>query len=293
MKLSDAGLAVLKGFEGYHRKVDPSNPESDCVAYQCQVGKNADGSPVYDGKWTLGYGCTEGVTEGMRWTYAQAIDALRRELAKHEAHVTRLVTVDLTQEQFDALTLFCYNVGPGGHRDPETGKITPGLSTSTLLRKLNAGDYEGAAEQFGAWTGSNGVKRVPGLVSRRAAERALFLTPPTIEAPWMPQTVAPEPAPAKQAHHEADQQLSGESFWYAIRRLALRNAQPVTGAAMLTGGLAQLPDIRIPSFDQIERIAAFLQANGWRWSLTALVIAVALETLQAAKRAPVVNGDGA
>lgn len=281
MHASDAALVVLKRLEGYHQKIDPTNPESDCIAYQCKVGANPDGTPIYDGKWTIGFGCTEGVTEGTRWTYTQAIDALRQELAKHEAHVARLVTVDITQAQFDALTLFSYNIGKQA------------FSTSTLLRKLNAGDYAGAAQEFDRWVNSNGVKRVPGLVSRRAAEKALFTTAPTIEAPWMPQTVAPEPAPANQAHHEADEQLKSESVWYAVRRFLLRNAQPVTGSTVLGLSMAQLPTIRVPSLDDIERVAAFLQANGWRMSLLALAVAVALETIQASKRAPIVNEEKA
>lgn len=288
MNLSDAGLALLKGFEGYHTKVDPANPESDCVAYQCRVGTSADGSPVYDGKWTIGYGCTEGVTEGMRWTHAQALEALRRELAKHEAHVTRLVSVALTQPQYDALVLFCYNVGPGGYRDPATGKVTQGLSTSTLLRKVNAGDFAGAAEEFDKWTGSNGVKRVPGLVARRAKERALFVSQ-GVDAPWMPQTVAIDPVSDRVAHHEADEKLRSENPWYALRSFLLRYAQPVTGSTVLGLSASQLPEVRVPSLDDIERVATFLQTHGWRWSLAALVVAVALETLQAAKRAPIVN----
>lgn len=281
MQLSDAGLALLKRFEGYHQKIDPANPESDCIAYQCKVGTKPDGSPIYDGKWTIGYGCTEGVVEGMRWTHAQALEALRQELAKHAEGVARVVTVDLTQEQFDALTLFSYNVGAAA------------LASSTLLRKLNAGDLAGAAPEFDKWVNSNGVKRVPGLVSRRAAEKALFMTPPTIEAPWMPQTVAAEPPPAKQAHHEADEQLKSESLWYAARRFLLRHAQPATATGLFTASALQLPEVRVPSLDDIERVATFLQTNGWRLSLAALVVAVVLETLQAAKRAPVVNEEKA
>lgn len=76
--------------------------------------------------------------------------------------VAEMVEVPLTQNQFDALVSFAFNVGEGA------------LAESTLLRKLNAGDYIGAADEFGKWVKADG-EVLPGLVSRRAAERALFL----------------------------------------------------------------------------------------------------------------------
>ena len=176
MQISQAGLEFITSFEGYHTAL----PNGDCKAYRCQIGQGKD-----DGVWTIGFGCTEGVTGGMVWTRQQAEDAFRRELAKHEKAVERLSTVDLNQNQFDSLVSFSFNVGSGA------------LSKSTLLKKLNAGDFEGAARQFPSWVNSNGVKRVPGLVRRRAAEAALFRKP--VEAspePDMPQAVdVPSAAP--------------------------------------------------------------------------------------------------
>lgn len=273
MNTSETALQQLKELEGYHK----ARSDGSCEAYRCVVGKDAKGNPVYDGKWTIGYGCTEGVSDGMRWTHAEAEAALRRELAKHEAAVTKLVIVDLAQGQFDALCLFSYNVGSGA------------LASSTLLRKLNSGDYAGAAGEFDRWTGSAGVKNVPGLVARRAAEKVLFARPDTGDNPWMPQTVVAEPVPDKLAHHEADEQLAGNDGWYGLRRLLLRTAQPGTALGFLGVSAAQLSAIRIPSLEEIERVGAFLTANGWRMSLAALVAAIILETLQAAQRAPIVN----
>ena len=80
---------------------------------------------------------------------------------EYETAVTRYVTVSLTQGQFDALVDFAYNAG------------AQNLRTSTLLKKLNAGDYAGAAKEFDKWVNANG-KKLPGLVKRRALERALF-----------------------------------------------------------------------------------------------------------------------
>ncbi len=95
-------------------------------------------------------------------TEAQAEQMLTEDLVRFERIVERLVRVRVNQGQFDALVSFTYNVGEGN------------FTNSTLLRKLNAGDTAGAAEQFARWVHASG-KVLPGLVKRRAAERAMFL----------------------------------------------------------------------------------------------------------------------
>lgn len=157
-KLSDAGVDLIKSFEGYHRAL----PDGSCVAYRCPAGV-----------WTLGFGNTVGIKPGMVWTRDEAEAALRRELATFEAGVVRLVTVPLNQNEYDALVSFAYNCGLGA------------LERSTLLRKLNAGDREGAADAFGMWT-KGGGRVLPGLVRRRKAEAALFLTPVGDDEPAQP-----------------------------------------------------------------------------------------------------------
>ncbi|EDH9820259.1 TPA_asm: lysozyme, partial [Salmonella enterica subsp. enterica serovar Typhimurium] len=84
-------------------------------------------------------------------------------LVGYENDVSRLVKVKLTQGQFDALVSFAYNLGART------------LSSSTLLRKLNSGDYAGAADEFLRWNKAGG-KVLNGLTRRREAERALFLS---------------------------------------------------------------------------------------------------------------------
>ena len=88
---------------------------------------------------------------------------LRQDVAESERAVNQHVHVPLTQHQFDALVSFVFNLGAGNFR------------TSTLLKKLNARDYDGAAQEFGRWVQAGG-KTLPGLVRRREAESALFLT---------------------------------------------------------------------------------------------------------------------
>lgn len=139
MQISKAGLDLIKKFEGLYLK-----------AYRCPAGVP-----------TIGYGHTAGVAMGQTITQQQADDYLRRDVRQFERAVARLVTVPLTQGQFDALVSFAFNLGEGA------------LAQSTLLRLLNAGDYAGAAAQFDRWNKAGG-RVLPGLVRRRAAERALF-----------------------------------------------------------------------------------------------------------------------
>jgi lysozyme len=110
---------------------------------------------------TLGWGHTSGVRLGMTCTREQADMWLESDVSWAVATVNRLATVLLNQNQFDALVDFVFNVGSGQ------------LGGSTLLRKLNSGDFEGAAQQFKVWKYAGGIA-VPGLVNRRSAEEKMF-----------------------------------------------------------------------------------------------------------------------
>ncbi|WNJ77764.1 lysozyme [Cedecea neteri] len=146
MQISDKGIALIKQFEGC------------CLtAYQDSVGV-----------WTIGYGWTnpvdgKQVKAGMTITQEVAERLLKTGLVSYENDVSKLVKVKLTQGQFDALVSFTYNLGARS------------LSTSTLLKKLNAGDYRGAADEFPRWNKAGG-KVLAGLTRRREAERSLFLS---------------------------------------------------------------------------------------------------------------------
>ena len=148
MKISEKGLFMIERFEGCLLKA----------------------SNKLDGVWTIGYGQTgryygKRVRKGMTTTKALAHAWLRDHSIKtYEDAVTQAVKVSLNQNQFDALVSFAYNVGVGA------------LKQSTALRRLNAGDYAGAADALTMWTKCNG-KVLAGLVRRRKEERALFLTP--------------------------------------------------------------------------------------------------------------------
>jgi lysozyme len=170
MKLSDAGLALVRDFEGFRSSAYP-DPGS------------RDGLPI-----TIGYGSTRWpdgspIQLGQTVTRERAEAMLRNEIADTERAVSAAVTVPLSQSQFDALASFTYNLGAGA------------LRSSTLLRKLNAGDYASAADEFGRWINNDGVP-MEGLRRRRAAERAMFLSaqPVTVgERPQAPASPPPEP----------------------------------------------------------------------------------------------------
>lgn len=145
MNISDQGINAIKLFEGSNKKGDLH------YAYQCSAGV-----------WTCGFGSTGGVTKDTVWTEAQAQSALAHDLLRFESAVRNAVTVPLSQNQFDALVSFTFNLGEGN------------LRKSTLLRLLNASDYVGAAGQFPRWDWVNG-KPNAGVRRRRVAEQEIFI----------------------------------------------------------------------------------------------------------------------
>ena len=147
--INERGLALIKAFEGLHLQ-----------AYKDAVGI-----------WTIGWGHTGivhqdgSVHEGRTITEEQAEELLKYDLRNFERAVARLVTVPLDDDQFAALVSFAFNLGEGN------------LQKSTLLKKLNAGDYASAAEEFGKWNQAGG-QVLAGLVRRRESEQRLFLGEP-------------------------------------------------------------------------------------------------------------------
>ena len=182
MNISDEGLRLIKSFEGYHTRLK----DGSCTAYQTYLGKDRYGRKKYDIP-TIGYGCTEGIKMGMVWTEAEAEAGLRREIAKFESAVNRLVTVTINSNEFDSMVSLAYNIGIGN------------FQKSTVLKRLNKGDRAGAAQAFHLFNKAQGIV-LKGLVSRRAREAAMFLKPVSQpEEPFMPQSVEasrpPLPAP--------------------------------------------------------------------------------------------------
>ena len=138
-----AGVNMIKSFEGLHLD-----------AYYDAVGIP-----------TIGYGHIEGVYMGMSISEAEAEELLRQDLERFEVAVQDAVEVEINDDQFDALVSFCFNLGAGS------------LFSSTLLKLLNKGDYEKAADEFPRWNKAGGQPLL-GLTRRRLSERALFLSKP-------------------------------------------------------------------------------------------------------------------
>lgn len=168
MKMSQAGLDnLLKKFEGCKLK-----------AYKDPIGI-----------WTIGYGHTSAagepiVKEGLTITQAEAEEILRRDLGRYEVPVAALVKVDLEQHQFDVLVDFAYNAGVGN------------LKSSTLLKKVNAEDFDAVPKELMKWTKAAG-KELPGLVRRRQAESAWWSAHQDQPAAQPEHRVEPDPVPVK------------------------------------------------------------------------------------------------
>jgi lysozyme len=145
-EINARGVELIKHFEGLY-----------LTAYRCPAGV-----------WTIGYGHTgiehqDGtVRPGRKITKEEAEELLRHDMREFGTRVAPLVKVPLNDDQFSALVSFAFNVGMSA------------FTGSTLRKKLNAGDYAGAAAEFAKWTKAAG-KTLSGLVRRRASERNLFL----------------------------------------------------------------------------------------------------------------------
>lgn len=153
MKASERGIELIHSFEQCKLKAYP-DPGS------------RDGHP-----WTIGWGSTgPGIGPGVVWTQAQADARFAADLSKFELGVNMLLAgAPTTQNQFDALVSFAYNVG----LDIDDDAVAEGLGDSTLLKRHKAGDFAGAQAAFAAWNKNDG-KVMNGLVRRRAAEAALY-----------------------------------------------------------------------------------------------------------------------
>ena len=139
MKTSEVGKELIKEFEGCRQ-----------VAYQDSVGV-----------WTIGYGHTKDVYEGQLVIKKTCDKFLEEDLDEFEGYVNKLVKVELNQNQFDALVAWTFNLGPTN------------LNESTMLRKLNYGDYESVPDEMRRGNKAGG-EVLNGLVRRRDAEANLF-----------------------------------------------------------------------------------------------------------------------
>ena len=139
MNISNEGLSLIKKFEG-----------CELNSYKCAAGVP-----------TIGYGSTHGIEMGMSISKARAEELLLEDISKFEDIVNESIKVSLSQNQFDAMVSWTFNLGGGN------------LKSSTLLKVLNGGDYEDVPNQIKRWNKANG-KVLEGLIRRREAEALLF-----------------------------------------------------------------------------------------------------------------------
>jgi len=148
--ISQTGVDLVKEFEGLHEVRE----DGMVYPYKCSAGV-----------LTCGYGATREVYEDTVWTQEYCEQRLMIDLNEHAGAVHHYVTVPLTQNQYDALTSFIFNLGAGAFK------------SSTLLKKLNKSLYDEVPEQFMRWNKARvkgKLTPLAGLTRRRAAEAALF-----------------------------------------------------------------------------------------------------------------------
>lgn len=219
MTINQAALDLIKTSEGF---VDHWYPDP-----------GTGGEP-----WTCAYGHTAAAgppryTPGQKFTIAEGETLLRQDLVNTEATVKQLVKVALNENQYGALVSFVFNVGGGN------------FASSTLLRLLNAGEYSKAAGEFSRWDHAAG-KVMPGLITRRAAEMKLFLTPAIADPfpapiPATPAKPVPPPIPAHQLNPLEKAQMFGTILSLVFRLApAVSAVEPDFAADLQT--IASNPD---------------------------------------------------
>ncbi|MFM0315951.1 lysozyme [Paraburkholderia nemoris] len=171
LKYSDQGMSLTENAETLvlFAYPDPASPLAKALQARGLWQKTLQGAPIpgdllalSGAPWTGGWGHTgPDVHYGMVVTRDMAVDWLRADVRGAEAVVKRDVKVALNQEEYDALVDLVFNIGSGN------------FETSTLLRKLNAGDTDGAIAEFARWNKAGGIV-LAGLVKRREANRVLF-----------------------------------------------------------------------------------------------------------------------
>lgn len=171
MRTNAAGQGIIKDDEGLELTAYPD------------PGTKDNPNPAIRGKpWTIGWGSTRGVVEGLVITEAQAQVRFQEDVEAVESLLNDATSsCFLTENQFSALVSFCFNIG-FGRKATDTDPGKDGFATlrngepSSLLRWIRSGDFENAADEFPKWKGNN-LATENGLLQRRLLEMDLFLKP--------------------------------------------------------------------------------------------------------------------
>ncbi len=244
MQVNKTGLDLIKRFEGVRLK-----------AYQDVAGI-----------WTIGYGHIKNVIAGMTISAQKAEEFLKEDLEEVEHALSKLIKVDVNENEFSALASLVFNIGAGAFKN------------STTLRLLNKDDRVPAADAIELWNKAkvNGkLTRVEGLAKRRAAEKGLFLTP-TAELEAL---IAKAPKRVPQSKGEIEGAAPGEPGPSSREtpvesnrntRDNLAGSRTIQGgvAALATGGVtggpqifAQIKDAVTATKDQVEATSAQIHAQ--------------------------------
>lgn len=219
-RINEQGLALVKAYEGLEEKVSGQGGSLSIRAYQDVVNV-----------WTIGYGHTKTARPGLEITPEAAEALLDEDLEVFERAVSQAVEVEINGDQFSALVAFAFNLGPAA------------LFDSTLLKKVNTGDFAGAADEFPRWNKA-GQQRLLGLTRRRLSERALFLS-----APW--QVYRDYAGPVEPA----------------IAVLAAAGAHPATANKAVAAPASQMRDLKLsdPKMQgpDVQQLQAHLKAQGF------------------------------
>lgn len=168
MTVNKATIALITEFEGFVPNWYPDPAHGWKVPTCCYGHTDMAGEPKYAD------------TKDKKFTKAEGAEILLRDLKKYESYVAQFISAPLNANQYGALTSFTFNLGPGN------------LEKSTLRKKINALDYEGASKEFSKWNKAEG-KVLPGLTRRRTAEAALFMTPVNDSSPPNAPIIVAEP----------------------------------------------------------------------------------------------------
>ena len=198
--------------------------------------------PVPGDRTTIGYGFTDGVKLGDTMTREEADARLVEELRPYEMAVWQGCTREPNQNEFDAMVLLCFNIGPAGFR------------RSTVLKAHNRGDCQAAARAFGLWNKTGG-KVYAGLTKRRAEESALYLTP-------MPDDMSDPPEGAIEA---MPQSVDAESPMHA---------SPINRAGVVAGGTAAVATVAETARTVAEVKYSVASLGDWLLPVLLLVIVV-------------------
>lgn len=216
------------------------------TAYKCPAGV-----------WTIGWGETDGVQPGMRWTQPEADARLLQSLLDFTRQVQAMLTAYTTPMQLGALVSLAYNIGPAA------------LRRSTVLRLHNAGDEAGAARAFGLWNKARvhgNLVALPGLTARRAAEAAMYLRGSDDDDAVEPsvQAVQPESRLVRSPIAQAGAATTAAGGATGLAVLA-EHAGTVQAVAAPVAGAADAVGVDPMVLLALVLVAAGVATLWWRW----------------------------